>query len=59
MSKRWLNFFFRYSGFVFTLRKKIVESGVWYEALPSAVLLIIVETGFSLASIPLYVLVPP
>ncbi|MFA6228504.1 MAG: hypothetical protein WC668_04985 [Patescibacteria group bacterium] len=59
MSKRWLNLFFSYSGYVFGLRQKVVKTGQWYRVLPLAVELLAIEVVFAVVSLPMYLLVPP
>lgn len=59
MSKRWLNLFLLYSGYVFGLRQKVVKTGEWYKVLPLAVELLAVEVVFAVVSLPMYLLVPP
>jgi len=59
MSTKWLNIFFRFSGFVFALKQKIVSADSWTKAVPYAVLLMVTELGFVIISLPMYILVPP
>ncbi|MFA6594378.1 MAG: hypothetical protein WCT16_03950 [Candidatus Buchananbacteria bacterium] len=59
MSKRWLNLFLSYSGYVFGLRQKVVRTNNWYVILPLAVELLAVEVIFAIVSLPMYLLVPP
>ncbi|MFA5125026.1 MAG: Ig-like domain-containing protein [Patescibacteria group bacterium] len=59
MSKRWLNLFLSYSGYVFGLRQKVVKTGQWYKVLPLAVELLAIEVVFAVVSLPMYLLVPP
>ena len=59
MSKHFLNFFFRYSGFVFNAKRRIVEADKWHRVAPWAVLLFFSELGFIVASLPFYFFVSP
>ena len=59
MSTRFLNIFFRYSGFVFNTKQKIATAQNWYKVLPHAVLLLFIEMGFAVVSLPFYFLVSP
>ena len=59
MSANWLNLFFRFSGYTFTLKQKIVLANNWLIAIPYAALLIVSELGFIIVSLPIYILVPP
>jgi hypothetical protein len=54
-----LNFFFHLSGFIFTIKKKILESKGVFRALPYFVLLFLVELGSFLVSLPLFFIVSP
>ncbi|MFA6382161.1 MAG: Ig-like domain-containing protein [Candidatus Buchananbacteria bacterium] len=59
MQARWLNLFFRYSGYTFKLKQKIIGADNWLVAGSYAVLLIVSELGFTVVSLPIYILVPP
>lgn len=54
-----LNFFFRFSGYTFGLKQKIVRADSWLIAAPYALLLIFSELGFMLVSLPVYLFVSP
>lgn len=54
-----LNFFFRFSGYTFRLKQRIVQSDSWLVATPYALLLVFSELGFMLISLPVYLLVSP
>jgi hypothetical protein len=59
MSKRWLNLFLHFSGYIFSLKQKIVDAKSWTLALPYVFLLLLAELGFLLISWPLYLAVSP
>jgi len=59
MASRWLNLFFRYSGYTYSLKQKIVTADGWLKATPYAVILIISELGFAAVSLPMYLVVKP
>ncbi|EKD43772.1 MAG: hypothetical protein ACD_72C00123G0005, partial [uncultured bacterium] len=59
MAKQWLNIFFRFSGYVFGLKQKIVKSDSLLKVLPEALFLLILEFGFAIVSLPMYLLVSP
>jgi len=59
MTKRWLNLFFRFSGFIFLLKQKIVKPSSWVKVLPFVILLVLLEIIFALISLPMYLLVAP
>ena len=59
MAKQWLNIFFRFSGFVFGLKQKIVKSDSLLKVLPEALFLLVLEFGFAIVSLPMYLLVSP
>lgn len=54
-----LNLFFRFSGYTFKLKQKIVKADNWLIILPYTLLLVVSEFGFMLISLPVYLLVPP
>ncbi|MFA6194994.1 MAG: Ig-like domain-containing protein [Patescibacteria group bacterium] len=54
-----LNLFFRFSGFTFRLKQKIVAANNWLIAIPYAFLLVIFELGLMIISLPVYLLVSP
>jgi hypothetical protein len=54
-----LNLFFRFSGYTFKLKQKIVGVDNWLLIIPYSLLLIVSELGFMLISLPVYLLVPP
>ncbi len=59
MAAKWLNFFFKFSGFVFNLKQKIVKSDSLFKVLPEALFLLLLEFGFAIVSLPMYLLVSP
>lgn len=59
MAAKWLNIFFRYSGYTYSLKQKIVGAESWFQAVPYAVILIISELGFAVVSLPMYLIVKP
>lgn len=54
-----LNLFFKVSSFTFEIKQKIVQAESLVKVIPYAILLIFVEFGFFLISLPLYLLVSP
>jgi|GEM_PF-1249438 hypothetical protein len=54
-----LNLFFRFSGYTFKLKQKIVGADNWFLLIPYSFLLIISELGFIFVSLPIYLLVSP
>jgi len=59
MASRWLNFFFKFSGFVFRLKQRIVKSESLVKVLPQALFLLLLEFCFVVISLPMYLLVSP
>lgn len=59
MSRKWLNLFLRFSGYIFLLKKKIVESKSLVRVLPYVFLLLGTELVFLIISLPLYLIVSP
>ncbi|MFA6322491.1 MAG: hypothetical protein WCX71_03350, partial [Candidatus Buchananbacteria bacterium] len=59
MGGRWLNLYFRYSGYVFNLRQKVTKSKNWLSVLPVAVELLAAELILFVLSLPLYFAVSP
>lgn len=59
MEVKFLNIFLRFSGWIFSLKNKLIKAKGWYRVLPIALLLIFVEIIFTLISLPLFFLVPP
>ncbi|MFZ2310769.1 MAG: hypothetical protein WAW11_04485 [Patescibacteria group bacterium] len=54
-----INLLFRFSGYNFNLKQKIVQADNWLVIIPYTFLLIISELGFIIVSFPVYILVPP
>lgn len=54
-----LNLFFRFSGYTFKLKQKIVQADNWFLLVPYSLLLIVSELGFMFVSLPIYLLVSP
>ncbi len=59
METRWLNFFLRFSGFVFNLKQRVVQKDGLTSVLPTALLLIGSECILAVISLPLFIFVSP
>lgn len=59
MASRALNWFFCYSGWVFSLKKKILNTNSWPKAIFYSFVLLLSEIIFLVISLPLYLLVSP
>ncbi|MDP2630771.1 MAG: hypothetical protein Q8P56_05170, partial [Candidatus Uhrbacteria bacterium] len=59
MSKRFLNFFIRYSSFLYSVKKRIVEERDVKKTIFYAVELLGVEALLMVVSLPLFIMVPP
>ncbi len=59
MAKQFLNFFFRYSGLVFNIKRGISETNKWYKSLFLSLALFLIELVFIIISLPFYFLISP
>ena len=59
MSDRWLNLFFKLSGFIFKTKQKVVEADNWVKVFPQVLIIIFFELGFAIISLPMYLVVSP
>jgi len=59
MAQKWLGIFFRFSGFVFHLKRKMAESDSSLKVMVYAVVLIFLELIFSILSLPMYFFLSP
>lgn len=59
MTTGFLNLYLRFSGYVFKLKQKVVQTEKWTVVLPSALLLIGSECVLSVISLPLFIFVSP
>lgn len=59
MAKEWLSIFFKFSGFVFTLKQKMIKTDNVLKAIPYAIVLFVIEFVFAVISLPIYLFVPP
>ena len=59
MAKRWLNLFFKTSGFIHREKQKLAQADSFVKVFPRALFIIVFELGFVIISLPLYFLVSP
>lgn len=59
MPTRWLDIFFRFSGRVYSLKQKLINSNRWYTAIYYAFVLFFTELGLVVISFPLFIIVSP
>jgi len=59
MTYRWLNFFFHFSGYVFDLKQRIFNNESLIKTVFLSIWLVLVEIGFAIISLPMYLLVAP
>lgn len=59
MTEKWLNLFFKLSGFIFKTKQQVVKSENWVKVLPQTLIIIFFELGFAIISLPMYLIVSP